>query len=143
MRYSQTSTNVAARAIALYRSMLRDIPVLASAADLPLVAWSQRPETLPTQISPKASAILVVSLCRKSFRVLAILAWIAALRRALFARRATARDHVHALMFLPPNLDLSRFVNNLKTTSSRLELQPRVRRDFADQLRRVFLKPVF
>jgi hypothetical protein len=31
---------------------LRDIPVLASAADLPLVAWSQRPDTLPTQISP-------------------------------------------------------------------------------------------
>jgi hypothetical protein len=24
--------------------MLRDIPVLASAADLPLVAWSQRPD---------------------------------------------------------------------------------------------------
>jgi len=54
--------------------MLRDIPVRASAADLPFLAWSQRPETLPTQISPNASAILVVSLCRKSFRVLAILA---------------------------------------------------------------------
>jgi hypothetical protein len=40
VRYSQTSTNLALRAIALYRSMLRDIPVLASAADLPLVAWS-------------------------------------------------------------------------------------------------------
>ena len=36
VRYSETSTNVAARAIALNRSMLRDIPVLASAADLPL-----------------------------------------------------------------------------------------------------------
>jgi hypothetical protein len=47
------------RAIALYRSMLRDIPVLASAADLPLVAWSQRPDTLATQMSPKASAIFV------------------------------------------------------------------------------------
>jgi REP-associated tyrosine transposase len=38
----------------------------------------------------------------------------------------------HVLMSLPPNLDLSRFVNNLKTTSSRL-----VRREFANQLRRV------
>ena len=47
-------------------------------------------------------------------------------------------DHVHALVSLPPNLDLSRFVNNLKTTSSRL-----VRREFADQLRRVYRKPVF
>ena len=27
-------------------------------------------------------------------------------------------DHVHALVSLPPNPDLSRFVNNLKTTSS-------------------------
>jgi hypothetical protein len=69
--------------------MLRDIPVLVSAADLPLVAWSQRPDTLPTQMSPRASAIFVVSLCRKSFPVLAILAWIAATRRALFARWAT------------------------------------------------------
>ena len=32
-------------------------------------------------------------------------------------------------MSLPPNLDLSRFVNNVKTTSSRL-----VRREFSDQL---------
>jgi len=47
-------------------------------------------------------------------------------------------DHVHVLMSLPPNLDLSHFVNNVKTTSSRL-----VRRDFADQLRRVYRKPVF
>lgn len=48
-------------------------------------------------------------------------------------------DHVHILMSLPPNLDLSRFVNNLKTTSSRL-----LRRDFADQLNYVYKgKPVF
>ena len=72
--------------------MLRDIPVLASAANLPFLAWSQRPDTLPTQMSPKASAIFVVSLCRKSFPVLAILAWIAATRRALFARCAVARS---------------------------------------------------
>jgi REP-associated tyrosine transposase len=38
----------------------------------------------------------------------------------------------------PPNLDLSRFVNSLKTTSSRL-----VRRKFANQLRRVYRKPEF
>jgi putative transposase len=47
-------------------------------------------------------------------------------------------DHVHALVSLPPNLDLSRFVNNLKTTSSRL-----LRREFAHQLSRVYRKPVF
>lgn len=48
-------------------------------------------------------------------------------------------DHVHILMSLPPNLDLSRFVNNVKTTTSRL-----VRRDFADQLNYVYRgKPVF
>ncbi len=35
---SEVSTNVATRAIALYRSMLRDIPMLASADDLPFVA---------------------------------------------------------------------------------------------------------
>jgi putative transposase len=39
---------------------------------------------------------------------------------------------------LPPNLDLSRFVNNLKTTSSRL-----LWREFAHQLSRVYRKPVF
>jgi putative transposase len=48
-------------------------------------------------------------------------------------------DHVHVLVELPPNLDLSRFGNNVKTTSSRL-----VRRDFADQLNYVYRgKPVF
>ena len=47
-------------------------------------------------------------------------------------------DHIHVLMELPPNLDLSRFVNNMKTTSSRL-----IRRDFGKQLRHVYRKPVF
>ncbi len=47
-------------------------------------------------------------------------------------------DHVHALIELPPNLDLSRFVNNVKTTSSRL-----IRRDFGEQLSYVYRKPVF
>jgi hypothetical protein len=37
-RCSEVSTNVATRAIAFYRSMLRDIPVLASADDVPFVA---------------------------------------------------------------------------------------------------------
>jgi putative transposase len=48
-------------------------------------------------------------------------------------------DHVHILCELPPNLNLSRFVNNLKTTSSRL-----IRRDFADQINFIYRgKPVF
>jgi putative transposase len=49
-------------------------------------------------------------------------------------------DHIHIFMSLPPDLDstLSRFVNNLKTTSSRL-----IRRDFSDHLKRVSRKPVF
>ena len=47
-------------------------------------------------------------------------------------------DHVHALISMPPNIDLSRFVNNLKTTSSRL-----LRRDFRDHLDQVYRrKPV-
>ena len=60
--------------------------MLASADDLPFVACSQRPDTLPTQIRLKASAIFVVSLWRKSFRLLAILAWMAWVRRVLPAR---------------------------------------------------------
>jgi putative transposase len=47
-------------------------------------------------------------------------------------------DHVHLLVALPPNLDLSRFVNNLKTTSSRL-----LRKEFAEHLNRVYRRPVF
>ena len=39
---------------------------------------------------------------------------------------------------LPPNLDLSVFVNNLKTTSSRL-----IRKEFAAKINRVYRKPVF
>ena len=45
-------------------------------------------------------------------------------------------DQVHALVSLPPNLGLSRFVNNIKTTSSHL-----VRREYARQLSRVYRKP--
>lgn len=48
-------------------------------------------------------------------------------------------DHVHLLVSLPPNLDLdlSRFVNALKTNASRL-----LRKEFADELGRVYRKPV-
>ena len=47
-------------------------------------------------------------------------------------------DHVHILASRPPILDRSRFVNNVKTTSSRL-----IRRDFAGRLRRLYRRPVF
>jgi putative transposase len=46
-------------------------------------------------------------------------------------------DHAHLLVALPPNLDLSSFVNNLKTTTSRL-----VRKEFAEHLAPVYRKPV-
>src|SRR3954452_20636998 len=46
-------------------------------------------------------------------------------------------DHVHLLVSLPPNLDLSRFVNNLKTTTSRL-----LRRGFGDHPGRGERQPV-
>jgi len=46
-------------------------------------------------------------------------------------------DHVHLLVSLPPNLDLSRFGNTLKTTTSRL-----IRKAFADPVNRVYRKPV-
>lgn len=47
-------------------------------------------------------------------------------------------DHVHLLVSLPPTAELSKFVNNLKTTSSRL-----LRRDFKDHLSKFYYKPVF
>jgi putative transposase len=46
-------------------------------------------------------------------------------------------DHVHLLVSLPPNLDLSRVVNNLKTTTSRL-----IRKEFAAEENRFYRKPV-
>jgi putative transposase len=46
-------------------------------------------------------------------------------------------DHIHLLVSLPPNLALSGFVNNLKTTTSRL-----IRKEFAAELGRVYRKPV-
>ena len=47
-------------------------------------------------------------------------------------------DHVHLLISLPPNLDLSRFVNTLKTTTARL-----IRKAFAAAVSRVDRTPVF
>ena len=42
-------------------------------------------------------------------------------------------DHAHLLVLLPPNLELSGFVNNLKTTTSRL-----IRKEFAAEIGRVY-----
>ena len=47
-------------------------------------------------------------------------------------------DHVHLLMSLPPATKLSSFVNNLKTTSSRL-----IRKEFAAELRQFYWKSMF
>jgi len=46
-------------------------------------------------------------------------------------------DHVHLLVALPPNLELSGFVNNLKTTTSRL-----IRKEYAAEVNRVYRKPI-
>ena len=46
-------------------------------------------------------------------------------------------DHVHLLVSLPPNLDLSRSVNNLKTTTSRL-----IHKEFAVLVGALALSPV-
>ena len=42
------------------------------------------------------------------------------------------------MIALPPNLDLSKFVNNLKTTRSRL-----LRKEFAETVKRVYRQRVF
>lgn len=46
-------------------------------------------------------------------------------------------DHVHLLVSLPPTAEPAKFVNNLKTTTSRL-----LRRDFAAELGKVYREPV-
>jgi putative transposase len=46
-------------------------------------------------------------------------------------------DHVHLLVSLPPTAEPAKFVNNLKTTTSRL-----LRRDFAAELGKFYRKPV-
>lgn len=47
-------------------------------------------------------------------------------------------DHVHLLINYPPDVEVSKLVNNLKTVSSRL-----IRKDFAFELSQVYFKPVF
>ncbi len=46
-------------------------------------------------------------------------------------------DHVHLLLSLHPNIAPAKFVNNLKTVSSRY-----VRKEFAEHLRKFYWKPV-
>lgn len=48
------------------------------------------------------------------------------------------RDHVHLLVSLNPKVEPSKFVNNLKTVSSRL-----IRKEFSTDLAKVYFKPVF
>jgi putative transposase len=47
-------------------------------------------------------------------------------------------DHVHLLINFPPDVEVSKLVNNLKTVSSRL-----IRKDFLEYLSSVYTKPVF
>ena len=47
-------------------------------------------------------------------------------------------DHVHLLLSLNPKVQLSIFVNNIKTVSSRL-----IRRDFDNALTKTYRNPVF
>jgi putative transposase len=46
-------------------------------------------------------------------------------------------DHIHILFAAYPNIDLSKFINNLKTVSSRL-----TRKKYLDHLSRFYWKPV-
>ena len=47
-------------------------------------------------------------------------------------------DHVHLLFSYYPQLTLSKFVNSLKTVTSRL-----IRKEFAEELKKIYWKPVF
>ena len=47
------------------------------------------------------------------------------------------KDHVHLLLDMHPNLTLSRFINNLKTVTSRL-----IRKEFEEHLSKFYYKPV-
>lgn len=46
-------------------------------------------------------------------------------------------DHVHLLLEMHPNIMPSKFINNLKTVSSRM-----IRKEFADHLTKYYWKPV-
>jgi len=47
-------------------------------------------------------------------------------------------DHVHLLISYPPDVAVSKLVNNLKTVSSRL-----IRKEFAEYVNSIYSKPVF
>ncbi len=47
-------------------------------------------------------------------------------------------DHVHLVIDFPPDVEISKLVNNLKTVSSRL-----IRKEFAEIINKVYTKPVF
>ena len=47
-------------------------------------------------------------------------------------------DHLHVLFDAPPQVQLSKLVNNLKTVSSRL-----IRKEFSEQLKPYYWKPYF
>lgn len=50
----------------------------------------------------------------------------------------TDEDHLHVLFNAPPQVQLSKLVNNLKTVSSRL-----IRKEFSEQLSPYYWKPYF
>jgi putative transposase len=47
-------------------------------------------------------------------------------------------DHVHLIIDFPPDVEISKLVNNLKTVSSRL-----IRKEFAEYINKIYSKPVF
>ncbi|RUR74074.1 hypothetical protein PCC6912_53820 [Chlorogloeopsis fritschii PCC 6912] len=47
-------------------------------------------------------------------------------------------DHVHLVISYPPDVEVSKLVNNLKTVSSRL-----IRKEFNEQVNQFYKKPVF
>jgi putative transposase len=47
-------------------------------------------------------------------------------------------NHIHLLISYPPDVEVSKLVNNLKTVSSRL-----IRKDFADEINAIYKKAVF
>lgn len=47
-------------------------------------------------------------------------------------------DHIHALIEINPKVQISKFVNNLKTVTSRL-----IRKEFPEQCAKFYRKPVF
>lgn len=47
-------------------------------------------------------------------------------------------DHVHLVISYPPDVEVSKLVNNLKTVSSRL-----IRKEFNEQVNQFYNKPVF